>query len=129
MARPGSRFIALWRERIIHAMDGTWSGHSCRLATRLAGDHPEWVRVEPQSSFSSVDHTPVGIRELLENMFDPQRFESSYSVHLCAHLWWALERRDFSSFSAIQVTEDHIRESDSTLARLARPFLPSHGLF
>ncbi|HLH29497.1 MAG TPA: glycosyltransferase, partial [Acidimicrobiales bacterium] len=36
MARPGAPFIREWRERILGAMDGSWSGHSCRLATRLA---------------------------------------------------------------------------------------------
>jgi hypothetical protein len=119
----------LWRERIVDAMDGTWSEHSCRLATGLVHEHPEWVRVEPQASFSAVEHTPHGIRELLESTLRPQSFERSYSVHLCAHLWWADERRDFSAFSATQVTEAHIRQSDSALALLARPFLPSHGLF
>jgi hypothetical protein len=71
MAHPDSRFIDRWRDRIMDAMDGTWSGHSCRLATRLARDHPEWVRVEPQSSFSPVEHTPDGIRLLLEGAIQP----------------------------------------------------------
>jgi len=41
MAAPGSDFIVEWRRRIFDAMDGTWSGHSCRLATRLAVANPD----------------------------------------------------------------------------------------
>ena len=50
-------------------------------------------------------------------------------MHLCAHLWWDRDRRDFSSVSAPDVTEDLLRRSDTPLAALARPHLPRHGLF
>src|SRR5690606_18187034 len=45
MARPGSSFIERWRDQIIEAMDGSWSGHSCRLATRLSERFPGEVLV------------------------------------------------------------------------------------
>jgi hypothetical protein len=129
MAQPGSPFITTWREQIIDAMDGSWSAHSCRLATRIATAHPELVRVEPQASFSPFEHTTDGMRGVLEAPFDAASLADTYSVHLCAHLWWDVARRDFSSLSALDVTEDYIRRSDSVLAHIARPHLPAHGLF
>jgi hypothetical protein len=129
MAQPGSRFISTWREQIIDAMDGTWSGHSCRLATRLAAAEPDRVLIEPRASFSAFDHTIAGMRSLLEEDLVPGALEASYSVHLCAHLWWDQQRTDFSRFSAATATEDHLRNAATPLAVLARPFLPEHGLF
>jgi hypothetical protein len=129
MARPGSSFITRWRSDIIAAMDGTWSGHSCRLATRLATTAPESVHVEHQASFSPFDHTPQGMRALLEEPMVAGMFDDSYSVHLCAHLWWDQDRTDFSRFSAAGATEAHVRSADTPLAHLARSFLPDHGLF
>jgi hypothetical protein len=46
-----------------------------------------------------------------------------------AHLWWSRNRRDFTAFSAGDASESHLRESDTPLAHLTRPFLPAHGLF
>jgi hypothetical protein len=129
MAQPGAPFITTWRDQIIDAMDGTWSGHSCRLATRIASRHPDIVTIEPLTSFSPFAHTIEGMHALLEEPFDAKALERTYSVHLCAHLWWAHDRRDFSMVSANEVSEQTIREVDTNLTGLARPFLPSHGLF
>jgi glycosyl transferase-like sugar-binding protein len=129
LARPQSDFIALWRRQIVAAMDGTWSGHSCRLAMRLANQHPEFVHVAPQAAFSPFDHTPEGLRSLLEAPSAGLALPGTFSVHLCAHLWWDTGRRDFSSVAAAHITERYIRTHETTLAQLARPFLPSHGLF
>lgn len=129
LARPGAWFVTAWRDQILDAMDGSWSGHSCRLATRLAGEAPDRVRVEPRERFSPYDHTPAGMRALLEAPFDPAMVAGTSSVHLCAHLWWEQDRRDFSTFSAVDATEAHLRTADTALAHLARPFLPEHGLF
>jgi hypothetical protein len=129
MSRPGSWFMTEWRRRILGAMDGTWSGHSCRLATRLAGEQPGRIRIEPRSRFSPFDHTPAGLRALLEEPFDPAALEGTSSVHLMAHLWWDRNRRDFSGFCALDATEAFIREGTTPLAHLVRPFLPDHGLF
>ncbi|MFP3907391.1 MAG: glycosyltransferase [Acidimicrobiales bacterium] len=129
MARPGSDFITTWRDQIVETMDGTWSEHSCRLATRLAEANPESVLVVDKERFSPFDHTPEGVSALLEEPMIPGALDRTYSVHLCAHLWWEQDRTDFSRFSAAAVTEDLLRETDTPLATLARPFLPDHGLF
>lgn len=129
MAEPNTPFIASWRSQIIDAMDGSWSGHSCRLATRLADAAPHTVHVEPQSSFSPFDHTPDGLRALLEEPLIPGTLDSTESVHLMAHLWWDPDRRDFVSYCANDATETALRQSNTPLAALARPFLPDHGLF
>ncbi len=128
MAAPDSWFVAEWRARIIAAMDGTWSGHSNRLATRLAAERPDEVRIEPEVRFSPFAHTSAGVKELLEEPLVPGRLDGACSVHVMEHLWWDRNRRDFATFSALDVTEDFVRRSDTPLAHLARPFLPEHGL-
>lgn len=129
LAEPGAEFIATWREQVIGAMDGTWSGHSCRLATRLAGERPETVVVAPEPRFSPFAHTPDGLRALLEEPLVPGALDHTTSVHLMAHLWWDRDRRDFSRYSAHDATERALRAGDTPLAHLARPHLPDHGLF
>jgi hypothetical protein len=129
MSRPGAWFVEEWKRRVISAMDNTWSAHSCRVATRLAGERPDRVRVEPQSRFSPFDHTPSGLKALLEQPLRRGSLVDSSSVHLMAHLWWDRNRRDFVSFSAGDATEEHLRTADTPLAQLARPYLPEHGLF
>lgn len=129
MAEPGSRFISTWRSQIIDAMDGSWSGHSCRLATRLAAEMPDDVRVEPEPRFSPFPHTPDGVQALLERPLEPGALDETSSVHLLAHLWWDRDRRDFSRYSAHDATEATLRTGGTPLADLTRPFLPDHGLF
>jgi hypothetical protein len=129
MARPGAPFVARWREQIMGAMDGTWSNHSCRLATRLAGQYPDEVQVEPVERFSPYAHTPAGMRALLEEPLVPAALAETTSVHLCAHLWWDRDRRDFVRFSSCDASEAALQRGDTPLATLARPFLPAHGLF
>lgn len=129
LAEPGSTFLRAWREQIFDAMDGSWSSHACRLPTRLAAAMPEHVHVEPQASFSPFDHTPAGVAELLDEPMLPGRLDATFSAHLCAHLWWSEDRRDFSPTSALDLTEAHLRATDAPIGHLARPHLPSHGLF
>jgi hypothetical protein len=129
MAEPGAPFITTWRSRIIEAMDGSWSAHSCRLATRLAAELPDEVRIEPESRFSPYPHTPEGVQALLEHPLVPGALDDTASVHLLAHLWWDRDRRDFARYSAHDATESALRTGDTPLARLAQPFLPDHGLF
>jgi len=129
MAEPGSAFIATWREQILDAMDGTWSGHSCRLATRLAGERPDTVLVAPQERFSPFAHSPDGLAALLTHPLVPGALDDTSSVHLMAHLWWDRDRRDFSRYSAHDATEQALRTGATPLARLAQPHLPDHGLF
>ena len=129
MARPAAPFVIMWREQILEAMDGSWSGHSCRLATRIATSHPDLVHGEPMSSFSPFAHTRSGLRDLLEGPFDPDVLVGTYSVHLMEHLWWSHHRQDFSRVSACDIDEEYIRTAPTTLAVLARSFLPAHSLF
>jgi len=129
LAEAGTPFITSWREQIVGAMDDTWSSHSCRLAARLAAAAPDQVHVEPQASFSPFDHTPAGMTELLEQPLVPGRLDETFSVHLCDHLWWSDDRRDFSRVSAADLTEAHLRETDALIGHLARPHLPDHDLF
>lgn len=124
MAEPGAPFVREWRRRIVAAMDGSWSGHSCRLATLLADERPGEVHVEPQSTFHAIAHTIDGLRGLLEEPPRPGLLEGAISVHTCAHLWWAQQRRDFSAYCAHDATAAALATADTTLARLARPFLP-----
>jgi hypothetical protein len=129
MAEPGAGFVTTWRSQILDALDGSWSGHSCRLAARLADEHPDLVHVEPQASFSPFDHTVDGMQALLERPMARGSLDRTHSVHLCAHLWWDEDRRDFTAVSASTLTEAHLRSADTPLANLARPHLPDHGLF
>lgn len=129
LAARGAAFIEEWRDQIRSAMDGSWSGHSCRLAARLAAQEPGRIHVEPQRSFSTFEHTPADMRALLDEPLVPGRLDGALSVHLCAHLWWGRDRRDFSGFSAVDATEAHLRTATTPLAHLAQPFLPHHGLF
>ena len=129
MAEPAAPFITEWRAQILGAMDGSWSAHSCRLATRLADARPDQVRVEPMCRFSPFAHTPDGIRALLERPLEPGALDGTASVHLMAHLWWDRDRRDFARFSAPDASEATLRTGATPLARLARPHLPDHGLF
>lgn len=122
LAEPQAPAVVAWRERMASALDGTWSNHSGFLAQAIAEEMPEQVRVEPEETFFSFPGTPEGLRRLLEADEEPPA--GACSVHLWAHLWWARDRTDFSTRHAGELTEDHLRRVDTTLARLARPFLP-----
>jgi hypothetical protein len=126
-AEPGAPFVSAWRDRIESAMDGSWSAHSCLLAHDLAAERPELVHVEPQRTFHHFAPSPEGLGDLLVG--DVDDLERVSAVHLCAHLWWSEARRDFSPVHAATIDEPWVRAGSSTYARLARPFLPEHGLF
>lgn len=127
MAAPGSAFIDAWRERMPASLDGTWSAHSCVLATDLATEMPDAVHVEPQRTFHPFDITQDGFRRLLVER-EPD-LDGISSVHLAAHLWWEQDRVDFSTVHAGMIDEAWVRTTDCTYAVAARPFLPDHGFF
>lgn len=129
MAEPDAPFIARWRERIIDAMDGSWSAHSCGLATRLAAEYPRSVHVAPRAFFSPFVDSPESLRALLVEPLRPGALDDARSVHLMAHLWWDRTRTDFVRLSCHDITEDSLRHGVSPLAVLARRYLPEHGLF
>ncbi|HLH11510.1 MAG TPA: glycosyltransferase [Methylovirgula sp.] len=122
MAEPRSAFIELWMERMPNAFDGSWSNHSTFLPYRLAREFPRLIRVEPESRFFAFDWSREGIGGLFER--DCALPYDAVSLHLWAHLWWDLERRDFSDFSHAHLTPLYVARAATTYARLARPFLP-----
>jgi hypothetical protein len=120
-ARPASRFARVWRERMVAAFDGSWSGHSCHEAARLWRVMPDALRVLPREYFYRYGSTIAGLESLLEQ--SDVEHADIYSLHLWAHLWWEQSRRDFSAVHAGQIDENWIRTRDCTLAKLARKFL------
>ena len=119
-AQPGAAFAVRWREQMAEVFDGSWNRHSCDEAARLWRDERGALRVLPSVYFYRYGSSIAGLRTLLEEP-DVNR-EDLYSVHLWAHLWWDVSRRDFSDVSAAEIDEDWIRGSNCTLAKLARPF-------
>jgi hypothetical protein len=122
LSEPRSLFAVTWRSTMAAALDGTWSNHSTLLPYELSRRLPEAVRVEPRRSFFHYGSTREGISMLLEQL--DRDTDGIVSVHLWAHLWWAEERRDFSSMHASLVTEEFVRRVDTTYTVLAREFLP-----
>lgn len=129
LARPGSPFAARWRAEILHAMDGSWSAHSCQLAARLAAAMPDAVRIEPERSFTAYRHTVEGLAQLLEHETDAPDTEGVFSIHLWAHLWWDADRTDHTRMSASWFTAENIATQPRALCHLTRPFLPVHELW
>jgi hypothetical protein len=122
IAEPGSVFARTWRARMGAAINGTWSNHSGFLAQALSEELPDEVRVEPEESFFAVPCTPAGLASLLEHgSLDLSR---SYSVHLWAHVWWSMDRTDFSLRHCREMSGANLRTSRSPLAELVRPYLP-----
>lgn len=122
MGEQGAEFAKLWLARTYECFDGSWSGHSTYLPYRLSQEHPEWVHVEPESSFFFYDWTKQGIRSIFEKPCS--NLDKVYSIHLWSHMWWDSERIDTSYFHAGRLTPEYINFSRSAYAELARPFLP-----
>ena len=122
LAEPGSAYIGEWRSQMPHALDGTWSAHSCFLGHDLAHAMPDAVHVEPQRTFHHFAPAPEQLRTLLEERVDD--LTGIASVHLMAHLWWDDARRDFSRVHAHQIDHAWVMRTDSTYAVAARRFLP-----
>lgn len=122
MAEPGASFLRRWRDAMPDAFDGSWSGHSCALAARLAAAWPQEVHIEPEESFYPFMWTVEDLSRLLVENRDVA--PGAYSLHLWNHLWWSRHRFDFSPFNGDRLTERFIRRGRTTYARLARPYLP-----
>lgn len=123
LAHPQSRFLIRWHDAAGFSFDGTWSRHSCQQAGKLWAEHPEWLHVTPQRQFYRFGLGRPSFRALFEEV-QPD-LHGVYSIHLWAHLWWSEGRTDFTDFHAGLLTEQYVLESNSTYAKLARPFLPS----
>lgn len=122
MAEPGAPFAVAWRERLAAALDGTWSNHSGFLSEELSRTMPAAVRVEPQVSFFMFGPDPAALAGLLQERHALP--DEVLSVHLWAHLWWDRRRRDFSQAHAGWCTPQLIRAAQTTLADIARPYVP-----
>lgn len=122
MSEKGSAFAEAWLSEMSGAFDGTWSNHSTILPERLSRAHPDWVHVEPPETFYKHMWTREGIRRLFEETDTDT--SGVVSFHLWNHLWWSRWRRDFSSFHAGKITEENIRNVDTTYNLIARKYLP-----
>ncbi|MBZ5734953.1 hypothetical protein K8Z61_10635 [Nocardioides sp. TRM66260-LWL] len=121
-AEPGSAFVEQWLREMPAAFDGSWSNHSTLLPYRLSRQHPELVRVLPESALFALRYTAEHLADLLER--DVPLPPDAVSLHLWEHLWAAPERRDFSHVHAGLITPAYVRHARTTYARLARPHLP-----
>jgi hypothetical protein len=124
VARPGARFIARWIGEARASFDGTWSRHSCAAAARLWADAGDALHVLPQHVLYRHGPTRAGIAALFTET-DP-RLDGSASLHLWAHLWWDEGRTDFTRFHAGLFTPAWVAAGGSTVAVLARRFLPEN---
>lgn len=122
MSKKQSAFAVLWLERMESAFDGAWSNHSTLLPQRLSVEHPDAIHIEPSLTFYKYMWTPEGVHELLQGCGTD--LTGVVSMHLWSHLWWSEKRTDFSDFHAGMLTEDHIRNVDTTYNLAARRFLP-----
>jgi hypothetical protein len=123
LARPGARFVRRWLDEARDSFDGTWNRHSCAAAARLWARHPDEVRVLPRQAFYRHGATRAGLGALFgEGGADLRGVKS---LHLWAHLWWSATRVDFTTFHAGLVTPSWVAGSGSTLAAVARRFLPA----
>ena len=122
MAEPRAAFARAWRQRMAAALNGTWSNHSGFLPMELSQSMPTAVRVEPETTFFPFGPTRAGLSRLLEERHAVPA--AALSVHLSAHLWWERGRRDFSWVHGGWCTPSLIRHAPTTLADIARPYLP-----
>lgn len=122
LARPGARFVARWLDEARASFDGTWSRHSCAAGARLWGEAGDALHVVPQRTFYRHGPTRAGLAALFEDV--DGRLEGIASLHLWAHLWWDETRTDFSRFHAGAFTPEWVARGESTVARLARRYLP-----
>ena len=122
VAKPGARFLARWLDEARASFDGTWNRHSCAAAARLWADAGDALHVLPQHVLYRHGPTRAGLASLFDQV-DP-RLEGTASLHLWAHLWWDEARVDFSRFHAGAFTREWIERGGSTVARIARRYLP-----
>jgi hypothetical protein len=123
MSQPGSEFVTTWLKNMYQVFDGTWSRHSCQEASKLGQQiDPKKIKIVPQHYFFKHDFTSTSIETLFRGL--DLDTDETYSMHLWNHLWWDEQRTDFSTFHAGLLTEDYIREVDTTYNVIARQYLP-----
>jgi hypothetical protein len=120
-ARPGATFTKRWLADIPSSFDGSWSAHSCQTAARIARDDPNRVTILPRGWFYRFGTSPPSLTALFEESHPLPH--DLLSIHLWAHLWWHEDRTEYSRFHAGLLTEQYVREANTTFASIARQFL------
>ena len=120
-AQAKSEFIQLWFAQTHNVFDGTWNRHSCREAAILKQQNPQLLQVVDRSYFYHFDCTTQGLTDLLA--LNSELPDTLYSIHLWSHLWWGKNRTDFIRFHADMLTEQFIKQVDSSFNLIARRFL------
>lgn len=120
-SKADSRFLQTWSDLAVETFDGTWSLHSCQLATYLWRISAEDVHVVPEDWFFSFGSHRAGIEGLFVTA--PNDTRRIFSIHLWAHLWWSEARLDVTDFHAGLVDLDYVKHANTTYASLARRFL------
>jgi len=123
VAQPGARFVARWLDEARASFDGTWNRHSCAAAARLWRDAGDSLHVLPSRALYHLGPTRAGIAALFEQV-EP-RLAGMASLHLWAHLWWDEARVDFTRFHAGLFTREWVERGGSTVAAIARRYLPA----
>lgn len=121
MSEPGAVFGRFWLNSMYQMFDGTWNRHSCQTPMALRQQMPEMIHVAPYDYFYKHMWTREGIADLFVNL-DPD-FTNVYSMHLWAHLWWNEKQTWFPRFHQGLLTEQYIREVDTTYNVIARKYL------
>lgn len=123
MSEPDAKFGRRWQQEIQNAFDGTWSRHSTLLPYDLSQKYPELLHIEPISSFYKYLWTAEDITTLFKG--NETDLEGVLSIHLWSHLWWSRYRQDLTDFHQGLLTEEYIRNVDTTYNLVARQFLPT----
>ena len=122
LAEPGASFLGGWRDLAAKVFDGSWSRHSCQTASELWYAGHAGIHVAPRRMFYRFGVDRARFASLFEQNVGNLR--DVCSIHLWSHLWWSEGRRDFTNFHAGLLTEDYVRNADTSYARIARWFLP-----
>ena len=120
-SRPNAQFIKEWLHRARSAFDGTWSTHSCQLATQMWREAKHDLLIVPKKTFYRFGPSRTDLRLLFEE--STHSIHGALSIHLWAHLWWGSQRRDFSDFHSDLLDDQYVRLAETTYARLARKSL------
>jgi hypothetical protein len=121
MAEQNSAFIKNWLARMYEVFDGTWNRHSCLEPALLSKEFSQDISVVDKEYFFDYSYTTEGLASLFGKVDLPG--ENVSSIHMWSHLWWDRDRTDFIRFHNAMLTEDFIRNVDTTYNLLARRFL------
>jgi len=119
LSEPGNSFLHEWLDNYRTFSDSEWDEHSVRLPYRLARVTPEGrsgrtdLHVEPPESFFRPSYMQDDLKQLFERAVS---FPDAY----CFHLWSGFSNARYLS----TLTEQLVREVDTTYNLAARPFLP-----